>query len=61
MNGLKLEINKKLIGKSVKVIDKSSENEWVGLVTDVIDEETFSVSNGEGSFKVDIFDIRSLD
>lgn len=57
----KVEINKKLIGKSVKVLDGTEENGWVGLVTDVIDAETFIVTTEGSTVKVDIFDIRSLD
>lgn len=59
MNQLKIEVNKKLIGKSVKVID--GESDWIGFVVDVINEETFLVSNGAISFEVDIFNIRSID
>lgn len=59
MNSTKIDINKRLIGKPVKVLDH--ENEWLGTVVSVEDEETFSVSDGEKIRKVDIFDIRSLD
>lgn len=54
----KLEINKKLIGKAVRVLDQ--EGEWVGEVVDVKDEDTFIISNGNTLVAVDIFDIRSL-
>ncbi len=56
----KIEINRKLIGKSVKILDGTFEDGWIGIVTDVVDAETFLVSNGESPVKVDIFDIRSL-
>ena len=54
----RLDINKKLIGKPVRVLD--SDGEWVGEVIDVKDEDTFIVSNGNTLVAVDIFDIRSL-
>jgi hypothetical protein len=59
MNSNRIEINKRLIGKPVKVLD--SENEWFGTVVSVEDEDTFSVSDGEKVKPVDIFNIRSLD
>mgnify|MGYP002507720948 FL=1 len=55
----RLDINKKLIGKPVRVLD--SDGEWVGEVIDVKDEDTFIVSNGNTLVAVDIFDVRSLD
>ena len=59
MNSNRIEINKRLIGKPVKVLN--NENEWFGTVVSVEDEETFSISDGEKIRSVDIFDIRSLD
>jgi hypothetical protein len=59
MNHNRIEINKRLIGKPVKVLN--NENEWFGTVVSVEDEETFSISDGEKVRSVDIFDIRSLD
>ena len=59
MNHNRIEINKRLIGKPVKVLN--SENEWFGTVVSVEDEETFSISDGEKLRSVDIFDIMSLD
>jgi len=59
MNSNRIEINKRLIGKPVKVLN--SEIEWFGTVVSVEDEETFSISDGEKIRSVDIFDIRSLD
>lgn len=59
MNHNRIEINKRLIGKPVKVLN--NENEWFGTVVSVEDEETFSISDGEKLRSVDIFDIRSLD
>jgi tRNA A37 methylthiotransferase MiaB len=58
MNDIRIQINKKLVGKHVKVLVNDSE--WIGEVIGVKDEETFIVSNGEASVSVDIFDIRSL-
>lgn len=58
MKESKLDINSRLIGKSVKVLDP--EGEWIGEVTAVKDEDTFIVSNGDTLVFVDIFDIRSL-
>lgn len=58
MKETKLDINSRLVGKTVRVLD--SEGEWVGEVTAVKDEETFIVSNGDTLITVDIFDIRSL-
>jgi hypothetical protein len=59
MNEVKIEINKKLIGKTVKVLE--SEYEWLGEVVDVRDEDTFIISNGDTLVAVDIFNIRSVD
>ena len=59
MNSNRIEINKRLIGKPVKVLN--SEIEWFGTVVSVEDEETFSISDGEKIRSVDIFDIRSVD
>ena len=58
MKESKLDINSRLIGKTVKVLDP--EGEWIGEVTAVKDEDTFIVSNGDTLVSVDIFDIRSL-
>jgi hypothetical protein len=55
----RLDINKKLIGKHIRVLD--SQGEWVGEVVDVKDDDTFIVSNGNTLVAVDIFDVRSLD
>jgi hypothetical protein len=55
----RLDINKKLIGKTIRILDQ--EGEWVGEVVDVKDEDTFIVSNGNTLVAVDIFDVRSLD
>jgi len=58
MKESKLDINSRLIGKSVKVLDP--EGEWIGEVVAVNDEDTFIVSNGDTLVSVDIFDIRSI-
>lgn len=54
----KIEINKKMIGKQVRVVADSFE--WVGEVVDVKDSETLLVANGSGLVAVDIFDVRSV-
>ena len=59
MSQTKIEVNKKLIGKTVKVLGYGKE--WTGQVVGVEDENTFSVTNGKELVYVDIFDIRSLD
>jgi hypothetical protein len=58
MKETKLDINSRLVGKTVRVLDP--DGEWVGEVTAVKDQETFLVSNGNTLVAVDIFDIRSL-
>ena len=55
----KLEINKRMIGKTIKVLD--NEFEWLGEIVDVKDQDTFIVSNGDSLVVVDIFDVRSID
>jgi len=59
MNDAKIQANKRLIGKTIKVLD--SDFEWIGEVVDVKDEDTFLVSNGGTLISVDIFSIRSVD
>lgn len=59
MNTARIEINKRLIGKPVRVLETGEE--WLGTVVSVEDEDTFLVSDGEKNRKVDIFNIRSLD
>lgn len=58
MKETKLDINSRLVGKTVRVLNP--EGEWVGEVTAVKDQDTFLVSNGNTLVAVDIFDIRSL-
>jgi hypothetical protein len=58
MKETKLEINSRLVGKTVRVLDP--EGEWVGEVTAIKDQDTFLVFNGSSLVAVDIFDIRSL-
>jgi len=58
MKETKLDINSRLVGKTVRVLDP--DGEWVGEVTAVKDQDTFLVSNGNTLVAVDIFDIRSL-
>lgn len=56
----KLEINKKLLGKSVRVLIDGGQDSWIGTVSEVVDECTFLVISESGPVRVDIFDIRSL-
>jgi len=60
MNEARIEANKKLIGKTVKVLSEE-EGDWIGNVTSVEDEWTFKVSDGEKVASVNIFNIRSSD
>lgn len=56
----KVEINRRMIGKTVKVLAESGNN-WIGEVTDAKDEDYVTVTNTSGdSFQVDIWNIRSL-
>lgn len=55
----KVDINKKMVGKTVLVVSQG--NNWTGVVSDVLDEKTFKITNIKGENKsVDIFDIRSV-
>ena len=55
----KVDINKKMVGKTVLVASEG--NNWTGVVSDVLDEKTFKVTDIKGENKsVDIFDIRSV-
>lgn len=65
----KLEANKLMIDKSVRVYRSTKRDgeygpetfidEWTGIIKDVKDEETFLVQHPDGSLvAVDIFDIR---
>ena len=56
----KIEINKKLLGKIVLVLS-GAKTPWRGVVSDVLDEETFLIKNlsTKSEKKVDIFDIRN--
>lgn len=55
----RIEINKRMIGKTIKVLE--NEYEWLGEIIDVKDQDTFIVSNGDALVPVDIFDVRSID
>jgi small nuclear ribonucleoprotein (snRNP)-like protein len=56
----KIEINKRMIGKTVNVLCKDGSS-WIGEVTGVVDETTLYIFDGEGnSHEIDIFDIRSV-
>jgi hypothetical protein len=56
----RVEINKRMIGKTVSVLRKDGSS-WMGEVRTVIDDMTLDISDSEGNLhKVDIFDIRSV-
>ena len=48
MKETKLDINSRLVGKTVRVLDP--DGDWVGEVTAVKDQDTFLVSNGSRHF-----------
>ena len=56
----KIDYNKKMVGKSVWVID--SPKSWMGTVENVLDEETFVVKNAIKStiHNVNIYDVREI-
>lgn len=55
----KVEINRRMIGKTVNVLRKDGAN-WIGEVLGVIDDITLNVSDCDGnSHEIDIYDIRS--
>jgi hypothetical protein len=55
-----LEIHKKMIDKTVKVLEGNFS--WIGRVVDVLDEQNFSVRKSRESVPqtVNMFNIRSL-
>lgn len=58
-NNNKVQFNRKMVGKTVLVVSQG--DSWAGVVSDVLDEKTFIVTNTKGQNKnVDIFDIRSF-
>ena len=58
-NENKIEINKRMVGKTVLVLGDGSN--WTGVVSGVLDASTFQVLDNKGNNKqVDIFDVRSL-
>ena len=60
MSSSKIEINKKMIGKRVLVINKS--NNFTGVVVDCISSDQLQVKrdNSKHIIDVDIYDVRSL-
>lgn len=60
MNSSKIEINKKMIGKRVLVINKPSN--FTGTVVDCISSDQLQVKkdNSKQIIDVDIYDVRSL-
>jgi len=56
-----MDIHKRMIDKTVKVLSPNNSS-WVGRVTDVVDEQTFSVRRHKDAEPqmVNMFDIRSL-
>ena len=58
-NENKIEINRRMVGKTVLVLDKGSD--WTGVISGVLDASTFQILDNKGNNKsVDIFDVRSL-
>tara|TARA_B100000508_G_C11448022_1_gene272484 strand:+ start:822 stop:1004 length:183 start_codon:yes stop_codon:yes gene_type:complete len=60
MSSSKIEINKKMIGKRVLVINKP--NNFTGVVVDCISSDQLQVKrdNSKHIIDVDIYDVRSL-
>lgn len=58
MKETKLDVNSRLVGKTVRVLQP--EGEWIGEVAEIKDQDTFLIFNGINLVTVDIFDIRSL-
>lgn len=57
MNTQKIEINKKAIGREVYILNNPLISE--GVITNVINEETFEVESlEEKKYSISIFDIR---
>lgn len=56
-----LDANKKMVDKTVKVVD-TNESYWIGKVVDVVDHQTFSIRRNRNSEPKDInmFDVRSM-
>jgi hypothetical protein len=53
----RIEVNKRLIGKSIKVEEDGEF--WLGVVESVKDEDTFVVRDGQLLREVSIYDIRT--
>lgn len=55
----KLNVNKKMIGQTVYVLEKDTNN-WYGEVLDAIDHETFLIKNPKTQEQknISIFDVR---
>ena len=56
-----MEINQRMIDKTVRVIEASA-NSWVGKVVSVVDHENFFIRRGKDDEPqiVNMFDIRSF-
>lgn len=52
-----MDNHEQMIEQRVLVLDSKNGN-WRGIVTSVVDEEYFLVSDGEGSKKVSMFHLR---
>lgn len=60
MTSEKIEINRRMVGKSVNILRKDGST-WMGEVEGVKDETTLTISDNNGnSHEIDLFDIRSL-
>ncbi len=57
-NNLKIETNRKMIGKEVFV---NSDGGWRGVVIEVLNQEEFWIFRNGNYERVSIFDIRSIE
>jgi len=59
--GKMMEINQRMIDKTVRVVEASTSS-WIGKVVSVVDHENFFVRKNKGSEPqmVNMFDIRSF-
>jgi hypothetical protein len=56
-----VEANKKMVDKTVKVVDLD-ESYWIGKVMDVVDHETFSIRRNRNAEpkNINMFNVRSM-
>jgi len=61
MNNEKIEYNKKMVGKKVKVVNEHGLN-WIGEVKEAIEDHSFLIRDDSNRDNiVSIYDIRSVD